>query len=105
MIEEIKTKENELRDLLTASNTRMEEIELQVFEQEERVEKLTSELENVTKGKFQISNFSMFTLQIGFYKRQEIMRLSDFFLTFKFFPTFNFFAILRFFILLICRFL
>ena len=50
-IEEIKTKENELRVLLTASNTRMEEIELQVFEQEERVEKLTTELESVTKGK------------------------------------------------------
>ena len=58
MIDEIKTKENELRDLLTASNTRMEEIELQVFEHEERVEKLTSELENVTRGKI-IHNFKV----------------------------------------------
>ena len=50
-MQELKGTENELRQLLTASNARNEEMELQVFEQEEQLEKLKTELDNVTKGK------------------------------------------------------
>ena len=49
-MQELKGKESELRQLLTASNARNEEMELQAFEQAEQFEKLKLELDNVTQG-------------------------------------------------------
>ena len=49
-MQELKGTESELRQLLTASNARNEEMELQAFEQAEQFEKLKLELDNVTQG-------------------------------------------------------